>query len=112
MFVHAESTYAGALLRMRRIKSSASASPFHIQRKPLYSHHSAALGGVTILQEPYRLGDTRAVMIEGPTARRSSWLECDSQALRLQQSLQRDEMNVNRLSLPFVPAEAGTQFFG
>jgi Glyoxalase/Bleomycin resistance protein/Dioxygenase superfamily len=23
--------------------------------------------GVTILQEPYRLGDTRAVMIEGPS---------------------------------------------
>src|SRR5262245_45459800 len=27
-------------------------------------------------------------------------------------SLKRDELSLNRLSIPFVPAEAGTQFFG
>src|SRR5262249_13887870 len=27
-------------------------------------------------------------------------------------SLARDELSLNRLSIPFVPAEAGTQFFG
>jgi len=27
-------------------------------------------------------------------------------------ALERDELNLNRVFIPFVPAEAGTQFFG